>query len=1303
MSGAGHESAANGVNEPADVGDASVATTSEPVTEPADFGAESVESVDTTPEPVAELPEAVRRWQGQLLDLSMRNPLINLGDTGVPLFVDEGTLAAVENVVAQGVPVTVRGAEDLDEVEVHESARGVHDLDAETLLSALNDGGLVFAQFDTRQLRTALSDLRRRAQLAREELGASALYLTLGALRITSDSGAEALAPLLLLPVTLTGPRLGPHVIQLEPGAAVRPNECLLEWLRRTNKFEPEVLREPPLLDPGVDVPRLIEGLRKALHEAGLEFEVVPESRIALLKFSTMQMWRDVHDHWQEFTDNALVQHLVRADGTDFTDPVGEPDITDTTEADLALPLPADGSQIKAVAWAAAGRTFVLEGPPGTGKSQTITNLIAHALHQGQKVLFVAEKQAALDVVARRLRQVGLGGVCLDLYGKGQTSRAVRAHLRAASEPVGAESPTDDNGSVRLAERRRDLAERLAAYPSDLREAGPSGVAQLDSAERTAAAREFVAASDEFRDALRSEIAAGVARRAHADEGEQAHAARADHHAHGAVETGAVPETRGDQADAPADDASGRSERTGIEALRDEVRTAHASGLQELIAGHIDAILRVTPCLLMSPTTVAQYLPARPGLFDIVVFDESSQIRVSAAVGAMGRARAAIVVGDAQQMPPSELFTVSGGEDDDADEQESILLEAHRAGLASLRLERHYRSRSEVLVSFSNRHYYDGTLATFPTPPRTFTDTGVELLRVYGSFEQGRGGRKLNIIEANAVIDEVRTILAENPESSVGVMTFNTSQAEYILEKLEADPSESVRAALEREDEPLFVKNLENVQGDERDYIVFSLTYSRDADGRLPSNFGLLARAGGERRLNVAVTRARVRNVLFASFDPPDIADSDASRGPAHLREYMESALNDDLLVARTSEPEADDYREDVAEALRAAGAEVVESLGLSGFRVDIAARHGEGGWVAVQLDSDSWAGRPAVADRDVMPEAVLVGNMGWAALTQVYRHDWITDPEAVVAGIMDLCRGGAPASAESEPEQATRIGSVPVEASTEDPPVVLPPQVAQAVAAQAETVRLLAEAVAAGGSTDQAMRDAVERLQASGHSIHAPEAPGTPGTPEPAEPEPTEPAGPRLTAFVPASDSHVADRSVIHALPDPEAVAQVAAQWREVVAAEGPVQVDRALRVVAQRFGWRHLMPHRRGSVLDALPADIRTTREVWQGETFLWPEDTAPESYREVRGGTRAHRKIAEIAPQERANAIRLVLTESDGRCTENDLVRGVNEIFGFGRLGGMSRGQLRNDLTSLVEADEVDTAGGEVRLTSAAQPTH
>lgn len=1127
----------------------------------------------------AAMPAVMRRWKGRLLDLSRANPLLAVSRHGVPLLVDESTLPDIEDVVADGVPIVVRGSEDLDELELPEWARHATDLDSATVLRLLSDEGIVFAREETRALSTDLPKLRRRAHVAREESGASPLYLTLGGLQIMDD-----IAPLFLLPVTLSGGRRGPWSVQLEPQADLRFNECLVEWLRRTCDFEPEVLRRPPTDHSGIDMPRVFVGLRAAMAARRLPFEVVVDARLALLEFSTMEMWRDLDDHWEALSENSVVAHLVAATDAPYRDAVPEPVSSDADECALTLPLPADGSQMKAVRWAGAGRSFVLQGPPGTGKSQTIANIVADAVANGRRVLFVAEKEAAVDVVARRLRAVGLAQRCLDLRSKDQTTRGVRTHLTKALARTGAPS-------AQMQERRarhRELVGLLSGHPRALRE-HPDVVASLDGDLRRRQVEAYRNVTRELRQDVRA-----------------------------AAPHGPEVSTRGHEWRAEDE----------MSALRRELRIARVEGIRDLVEAHTDAILALTPCLLMSPATVARYLPARAGLFDLVVFDEASQIKVPDAIGAMGRARGVVIVGDPQQMPPSDLFAAEVGHDaeDDA-EQESILREAVRIGLPILPLTWHYRSRSEGLVAFSNGRYYEGALASFPTPPGSRRDSGVEFRRVNGRYEAGRSKRRRNLIEANAVVDEVHRLVAENPDMSLGVVTFNDAQRDDILDKLEADTAPApVRAALRRDVEPLFVKNLEHVQGDERDHILFSLTYACGEDGRLPMNFGRLTRAGGERRLNVAITRARVRNTLFCSFDPSDIdRSSRVSLGPSHLRDYLLAALQASALPGPNPRPESEDLCVGLVDQLRDAGLEVVADVGLSNFRVDHAVRAPGRPWIAVQLDHREWAQRAAVADRDDIPYSVLQEHMGWADVHQLYRCEWERDPLGVVGRIRVLAEmAGGPFSA---------VGTTASSGGAAVPQALI----AAVADAQAAVVRPLAGL-------------------------------GTYG----------------VSPFIPAEDDVRRDRAVLGRLPEPEAVAEVGEEWRDVVAAEGPILLDRAAYVVAHRFGWRRLHEGRREALYDSIPADVRRTNA--DGYTYLWPEHLDPAAYRGIRGGPRADRKIHEIAPEERANAIRLVLAESGGRCDADDLVRGVKEVFGFGKLGPVLRAGIEAVIDGMVDRGDL-----------------
>ncbi|MDR1079802.1 MAG: DUF4011 domain-containing protein, partial [Deltaproteobacteria bacterium] len=300
--------------------------------------------------------------------------------------------------------------------------------------------------------------------------------------------------------------------------------------------------------------------------------------------------------------------------------------------------------------------------------------------------------------------------------------------------------------------------------------------------------------------------------------------------------------------------------------------------VRRLLASLPVLVRTLTPCLLMSPQSVAQYLPADCAPFDLVVFDEASQIPSADAVGALARGRRSVVVGDPKQLPPTDFFAkkVEVGEDpDEADEEplESILDDCLAAGFPRVSLGWHYRSRSESLISFSNGRYYGGGLVTFPSPDAA--GGAVSMVRVDGVYERGQGRSRTNPIEAEAVAAEAVRLLrspgSSAPGFSVGVVTFNAPQQELIENLLErerlADPSLE-RFFDDALEEPVIVKNLENIQGDERGHVLFSVGYGPDELGKMTMNFGPLNKPGGERRLNVAITRARLGVKLFASFSP---------------------------------------------------------------------------------------------------------------------------------------------------------------------------------------------------------------------------------------------------------------------------------------------------------------------------------------------------------------------------------------------------------------------------------------------------
>jgi hypothetical protein len=402
------------------------------------------------------------------------------------------------------------------------------------------------------------------------------------------------------------------------------------------------------------------------------------------------------------------------------------------------------------------------------------------------------------------------------------------------------------------------------------------------------------------------------------------------------------------------------------------------------------AVQRVKPVFLMSPLSVAAYLEPGGLTFDLVVFDEASQVRPVDAVGALARARQAVVVGDSRQMPPTSFFDrlIGGEADPEAGEEagyasdlESVLGLFLAAGCPSTMLRWHYRSRHPSLIAVSNRHFYEGRLRTFPSPagaPRPDGD-GLTLCPVPGSAYD-RARTRTNPGEAAAVADAVMAHARSEPGLSLGVAAFSQAQMLAITAEVErrrrADPSgEAFFAA--HPDEPFFVKNLENVQGDERDVIMVSVGYGRDAGGQLALNFGPLNADGGERRLNVLITRARRRMRVFTNLQPEDIDESRTqARGLLALKAF--------LAYARAGrEPGAAPPRlSGVAARLAAGGGEAVAEGGVTFRR----------GTAAVRLDDATWSAAATCRDRERLADAVLAG-LGWK-VHHAWRLAWWRRPD---------------------------------------------------------------------------------------------------------------------------------------------------------------------------------------------------------------------------------------------------------------------------------------------------------------------
>ena len=411
------------------------------------------------------------------------------------------------------------------------------------------------------------------------------------------------------------------------------------------------------------------------------------------------------------------------------------------------------------------------------------------------------------------------------------------------------------------------------------------------------------------------------------------------------------------------------------------------------------------PCFLMSPLSVAKYLDLEADKFDILIFDEASQIPVWDAIGAMGRAKQVIVVGDPKQLPPTNFFNRGSSEDDEIDDQlvsirdlESILDSAIAVGIPSMYLKWHYRSRNEGLIAFSNYYYYDNNLSTFPSP--NAKSNGVRYVRCNGQYD--RGHSCTNRVEAQKVVDEVVRSLKDDElcKKSIGVITFNLAQQrliENLLDEARLKYPEIESFFSSESDEPIFVKNLENVQGDERDIILFSICYATDINGVMTMNFGPLNKEGGERRLNVAITRAKEEVIVFSSLGSTQIDLSKTrAKGVAQLKAYLEYAehgirtLYSSISSASTHEYDSI-FEEEVVKFIEANGYVTHTQVGCSGYRIDIGIVGNSGRYVlGIECDGASYHSAATARDRDKLRQLVLE-SLGWK-LYRIWSTEWWRD-----------------------------------------------------------------------------------------------------------------------------------------------------------------------------------------------------------------------------------------------------------------------------------------------------------------------
>lgn len=654
-----------------------------------------------------------------------------------------------------------------------------------------------------------------------------------------------------------------------------------------------------------------------------------------------------------------------------------------------------------------------------------------------------------------------------------------------------------------------------------------------------------------------------------------------------------------------------------------------------LIEAH-QAVTHLAPCLLMSPLSIAQYLAADTNAFDLVVFDEASQIPVWDAIGAIARGKQVVMVGDPKQLPPTNFFNRADLDSDDEDVEEdleSILDECLGANLPTLNLNWHYRSRNESLIAFSNHHYYGGSLVTFPSP--VTRDNAVSFHPIRGVYE--KGGARINKAEAQAVVADVVKQLKAKSNLTVGIVTFNAEQQSLIENLL--DEERRKHAWIEpyfadSELEPVFVKNLESVQGDERDIIYFSMTYGPDVSGAVSMNFGPMNRAGGERRLNVAITRARHELRVFSSLRAEQINLSRTqATGVRDLKYFLDFAergprtLAEEARVGRGSYDSP--FEEAVAMALQRKGWVAHTQVGVSAYRIDLGVVHPDapGTFLAgVECDGATYHRSATARDRDKLRELVLRG-LGWEIL-RVWSTDWWIDSTSTLDALHRRLEELLEVSRAMRLEQGTATMTSEDEDSRGEPEEQEDPSAAE----NGEQ-----------GMYDMGQGSARLRKATSLREV---------------APELADSADPNR--FFDQSYDYVLARMVA-----------------DLIESEGPIHEERLARQIARMHGWLRTGARIQARV-DALASQGHQTSQEEVGR-FFWPKDLVVDGFVPLRKEPSAlKRTINEIATPELASLCRVYL---ESGVHEASAIILVARELGLGRLAGASKGRLEGAMERAV----------------------
>jgi len=1390
------------------------------------------------------------QWERKLLDVTSNNALISLrmGKKLLPLLMKD--VAKFENHLSNGKEFSVKSK---PQEWTGEEEYGKLPFESEAYIKNFEKASTL--ELEKQLIRTPLTDsetdnqlkgLYRQAKRELEENGSNSLYISLGVLKWFEggSNGVPRYAPLILVPAEIIRkPQKGYVVRQIDED--VMFNTTLSEMLRLKYDITLPSLDQLPEDESGVDVAGVLQIIRKyIITKKG--WDVMEFASIGLFSFKQFVMWKDLNSFADRLEENKVIRSLLNS--RLMWEP--EPIVEDDDPYDVCLTLPADSSQIKAIKAAGNGKSFVLYGPPGTGKSQTITNMISNALYNNKTVLFVAEKQAALEVVQKRLDQIGIGNHCLELHSNKSEKAKVAKQLKDALNECKSVNPDEYDKNIQTLIRKRD---EIDAYVTALHKRLPCGisvydaiscyeaytaddlyaddiqiptavVSRIDNLDFAAlsssigdmvnvselvdvtnpvfrtigmcdtsmtyneelATRVFklneiskrlldtraeifalnlgVKVSDEELFMIASELAdfdvslisdegsinrdlrkislimeqqssmlKGLKAGEHMDlcddrevfngnltelgsilEGSEQYA----HHipkmndsvkvmgkigvimgnmhasltnarrwwktsafdynsrhdlavkwaevnnmgfmakgkakrefmqsiapylinpaykfedlANGIAalnttdsyfkeikalvtadllndidlmskDTGVLEKVAKDQADKVAtygwkvaeiatmrqrvidnkpvfdrfkDEFDSYNDQvatvrkkldtteplaspeeayrytTELIPLTDQFsdwglwneccksiynanlgvvidciyegmdksrlsdsffkalykliaeyglkedltlrkfnsksfessirtfkemdnlymelnrsilrgmlykrvppmtmsgtagteqntlhRTIHSARMNESIRSLFlripNLLMKLCPCMLMSPLSASQYLSPDMPKFDLIIFDEASQIPTYKAISALARANDVIVVGDPNQLPPTTFFKVQGeGEDDEEnlEDMESFLDDCLALPMPYTYLKWHYRSRHESLIEFSNVTFYDKKLYTFPSP--NDLEDKVSMKLVDGTYERGK---RINRREAEEVVNEIlrraRDPILKN--YSIGVVALNIAQQELIDDLLhsKAGSSGSLASVLYDGEEPIFIKNLENVQGDERDVILFSIGYGPDQDGRVYNNFGPINKSGGGRRLNVAVSRARREMIVFSSMTSDQIGVG-LSTGVRQLKEFLrfaQSRREFEVMEGSRGDLDTSGVVQSISKALEAKGHSTRTNVGSSEFKVDVGVvdpRDPSRYILGIITDGKAYASpNNNSRDRDFARQEILHG-LGWRLMT-VWTLDWHyrrqATLKAIVSRIKEILNGSSDGPSEDVQRNAPSFTEVSI------------------------------------------------------------------------------------------------------------------------------------------------------------------------------------------------------------------------------------------------------------------------------------